>query len=31
MYTSILLSVALQDWERYSAHALAAGGGSNAG
>ena len=24
MYTSILLSVALQDWERYSAHALAA-------
>ena len=24
MYNSILLSVALQDWERYSAHALAA-------
>jgi nucleotide-binding universal stress UspA family protein len=24
MYTSILLSVALQDWEHYSAHALAA-------
>ena len=24
MYTSILLSVALQAWERYSAHALAA-------
>jgi hypothetical protein len=24
MYTSILLSVAFQEWERYSAHALAA-------
>ena len=24
MYTSILLSIALQDWERYSTHALAA-------
>ena len=24
MYTTILLAAALQDWERYSAHALAA-------
>ena len=32
MYTTILLAAALQDWERYSPHALAArGGGGNPG